>query len=492
MRQVKQDINVIRQELDAIADVHQVKQDVDVITQELNTLSLRFNTRPESQQIDSLKEVIAQLPPQISTQVWQARQEVSGSLSQVEHQLATIQSEMVALREQLKQLQSQPSGGPTSSKPESNDDSEPSLIPSKDVIAPKVEPPRREAAQKAIVWLAAQQVNVNSYRQLNPDVDIIFNNLAVYLGERYSSLGDLHTQIKRSITTQSHCGFSLLNKSQQDILNCTQFCSKLNDYSLLSMYNYSKSKKLIQGALQRRGDVTKFLNGEWFERFVYHQVSKLLSSQRLNSECMMNPILAFPNGDRFELDLVFMIEGRPLWIECKTGNNYNTCLERYSTHRKILGVPKERAILVILGISKEQTKNLTNLWDITVANTDNFVQVVKDAINFFESQEDQQNMHSNKFNCTDNNISKTLFHTPVLSLLPSEPAILEIKGVENYAIKVLRDEPNYFDNPQNVQHFEQIVGGKAPDLKTIERLKNNLQNPLSKSAGDLNIDYKAA
>lgn len=116
VRQVKQDINIIRQELDAIAEVHQVKQDVDFITQELNTLSLKFNTRPESQQIDRLKEVIAQLPPQtqqfdpttLILQLTEVQQFVADSeTSLVFDKMVQIQTDMQLLQQKIEQQSQQ-------------------------------------------------------------------------------------------------------------------------------------------------------------------------------------------------------------------------------------------------------------------------------------------------------------------------------------------------------------------------------------------------
>lgn len=116
VRQVKQDINVIKQELEAIADVHQVKQDVDVITQELNTLFTRFNTRPESQQIDKLKEVIAQLPPQtkqfdptsLILQLTEVQQSVANFVaSSFLDKMVQIQTDMQLLQEKIDQQSQQ-------------------------------------------------------------------------------------------------------------------------------------------------------------------------------------------------------------------------------------------------------------------------------------------------------------------------------------------------------------------------------------------------
>ncbi len=110
-----------------------------------------------------------------------------------------------------------------------------------------------------------------------------------------------------------------------------------------------------------------FLAGTWLERFVYLKVSSLLLQNRLKYSSMMNTRISFPNGEDSELDLFFVIENQPLWIECKTGI-YQAHIAKYSEAKKILSVSKERAFLVVLDLPDHFLDNLSNLYDITVVN----------------------------------------------------------------------------------------------------------------------------
>jgi hypothetical protein len=75
--------------------------------------------------------------------------------------------------------------------------------------------------------------------------------------------------------------------------------------------------------------------------------------------------------------LLFLVEGQPLWLECKTTKDYSGHLKKYSQHRACLSIPKERAILVVLNVPTEQTQDNTDMWDITVKNENNFAQHVE-------------------------------------------------------------------------------------------------------------------
>lgn len=152
----------------------------------------------------------------------------------------------------------------------------------------------------------------------------------------------------------------------------------LNQSGLLASYIYKN--KVIRGRVQpNRGDFIQFLNGGWFERYVYHQLAPKLA-QNGQVDCLVNPHLKFPNGDKFELDLLFVVDRRFLWVECKTGNHYSDCLPKYCQHGQILDIEKERAFLVGLGLSKNEAKKWTAGWSITVVNENNFLSTINKTL----------------------------------------------------------------------------------------------------------------
>lgn len=247
----------------------------------------------------------------------------------------------------------------------------------------------QDSVERVIAWLGTRQVSVESYYQLSSDADFIFDDLAVYLGDRYTALASLYKQMKRDVSSGRQFRFSLKDKSQEDINLCTQFCQKLSGLSLLSSYRYSKSEKLIQATLQSRADVIRFFHGQWFERFVCRKVTQLLAQRRLDYECLMNPKVVFQNGDRFELDLLFLVNNEPLWIECKTGKNYDAFLERYSNHQKVLGIPKSHSLFVILDVPETQVAARNRFWQLTVTSQDSFLQAVEAFLATLEPQKTQ-------------------------------------------------------------------------------------------------------
>jgi len=128
--------------------------------------------------------------------------------------------------------------------------------------------------------------------------------------------------------------------------------------------------------VQRNGKVINFFTGGWFERYVYQKISDLLIKNKLKFTHLANPQIILPNGDDFELDLLFLIENQPLWVECKTGE-YQAYVQKYSNARKILNIPKNRSVLIILGISDDIAEKLTELYDITITNETKFMDLIR-------------------------------------------------------------------------------------------------------------------
>lgn len=224
---------------------------------------------------------------------------------------------------------------------------------------------------KLVSLLEQKGITVIKDRQLQEE-DELLDPIASYLGKRYPILQKLHSRIKASIADKSSFSLNLYGKTQQEIQSCTQYCNKLYRATLLSHYHYDKRKKIIRGTVQRRGDIIQFLNGGWFERATLSQVKEKFAECQ-NLEFLVNPHLKFANGDRFELDILFLVDNELFWIECKTGDRYNDCLAKYCQHRQKLGVTKERAFLVGLGLSEQDAEKWTKLWTITVVNPDGLV-----------------------------------------------------------------------------------------------------------------------
>ncbi len=162
--------------------------------------------------------------------------------------------------------------------------------------------------------------------------------------------------------------FDLRSASQDQISGMTRVCSGLLKDSLLAEYRYRKGSKLLQVTVQDRADIRSFFSGGWFERFVCISLQKALLPQRKDLAWLINPRIIFPNGNKYEFDLLFLINCDPLLVECKSGGDYNAHLRKFSDHIKRLSIQPHQGLLVILDLPAEEGSKLSAFWGFPVIN----------------------------------------------------------------------------------------------------------------------------
>jgi hypothetical protein len=229
-------------------------------------------------------------------------------------------------------------------------------------------------------WFANKKITIDNQHQPTSQ-DVIFNKHAIFLGEHLRDenheplLAPLLKQIRWAISQNRGIQYHFKKANQNQTRILTQFCRHLFDDTLFSSYRYVKNndQKIIHAAIQDRADIRVFFDGIWFERFICHKVYSVLDELNISYSYVMNPIIKFANGDRFELDLFFLINGQPLLIECKTGGNFTAHIKRFADHCKRLSLSPSNAYLVTLDLEDAQSENLSQLWKFTVVNQDGLV-----------------------------------------------------------------------------------------------------------------------
>ncbi|MBS0015929.1 MAG: hypothetical protein KFF72_06135, partial [Arthrospira sp. SH-MAG29] len=252
------------------------------------------------------------------------------------------------------------------------------------VLEPKIPSPepveKNQEPTELINWLQQLEITVNSSNQLSSSDDVL-NQLADIIGNNYRDLSRLHQAIVKSIVSKSPFHLNLSNSSQEEISQSTQLCNRLSRLSFLSTYHYNKSSKTISGKVDPQGPIINFFNGMWFERFIYLKITNFFNEYNLSYQCLINPKLEFANGNVFELDFLFWVNQQVLWVECKSGKNYNHNISTYEAHRNSLELPKKSSMMVLLQADTQQTRDLTTLRGLTIVNPDNCIDEIKQTLN---------------------------------------------------------------------------------------------------------------
>lgn len=232
---------------------------------------------------------------------------------------------------------------------------------------------------KNIEWMRVRGFVVESYQE-SQDTDPIYDRISLSLGKYYDVLKPLHRQIKIHQQDGKEIYFTVAQRPPDEISRLTNFCTLLYNNSFLDNYRYISSRRLIKATTQSNPNMINFFTGGWFERYVFYQVNELLVNRGIKFTFLKSSRGQHVSGHNFELDLIFFINNQPLWIECKSGQNYNSYLQKYSDYRDLLQIPKQRAFLIVADLSQEQAVNYTKLWNITVVNINNFVEEIDKVV----------------------------------------------------------------------------------------------------------------
>ncbi|NCJ08702.1 DUF1887 family protein [Synechococcales cyanobacterium C] len=234
-----------------------------------------------------------------------------------------------------------------------------------------------EAEQKIFDWFKSRKVTIESYYEPDPIVDKHLDGLSFYLGEHYSLLRELHQLLRQNPGRNIRLDLEKYQDREKNIH--LQYIKKLLTCDFLSkgrktIYkNNDKITERIDAAPYDRPHVRRFFDGEWFEKFIFYKIADLFKSEGIEYQYIRNPKIVYSDGEKAELDLFFLVNQKPLLVECKSGRNYTEGIERFFEHRRRLSLSPKDAIFVVLDINDQEAHLRTINWKLTVADQNQFL-----------------------------------------------------------------------------------------------------------------------
>jgi hypothetical protein len=267
----------------------------------------------------------------------------------------------------------------------------PMLPPTRDISSREnSSPPAQDQAVDTVIeWLASRKIHAASPVASDLGTDSVFNRQALFMGAGLDDsvqpplLLPLLKSIKWSVANKKSIRYVIGDPTQRRIAAVTNLCTGLLNQSLLSSYRYDRKNKVISAEIQDRKDIRFFFGGGWFERYICQSLVRLLRQKRVAFEYATNLMVRFPNGDRFELDIFFLIDGLPLLIECKTGGAFQAHLQKFRDHLERLSVPAERGLFIILDLDPARAVELSGFWGYRVVNQNQFPAAVEAIVGSF-------------------------------------------------------------------------------------------------------------
>ena len=206
------------------------------------------------------------------------------------------------------------------------------------------------------------------------------DNVAYFMGNRYNDIRKVYETIKRHLNKPNGFHLDLKNATQSEISASCQLCTTLYDIAFLSEYKYDKSPRYFIHATPNKIPIAiNFLTGHWLEIFIRKTIQDSLKSlpAAIEYTYLINPQIILPNGNDFELDVVFLINGEIYWVEGKTGN-YQHYINKYSQVANMLNLDKNHSFLVLTDvINPNTTYILSKTFDMTIIPVEEFEEEIK-------------------------------------------------------------------------------------------------------------------
>lgn len=241
------------------------------------------------------------------------------------------------------------------------------------------------STERIVAFLEDHGIQIKAIRP-EEDYDDVLDNIAVFIGTRYSAVQKVYNLIKRNMNYGGSFRMYLREEDQDVIGASTQLCTRLYRIAFLEKYEYLRSPRyLLTATTTRLPTALNFYAGGWLERYVKCTMQDVVNAVRTATEApidyayLANSQIVLPNGDDFELDFLAQVGDEIFWIEAKTGE-YQRHIAKYSKMANLLELGQENTFMVLVDISESQANDLSSLFGMQVVAVESFPEVLKENL----------------------------------------------------------------------------------------------------------------
>jgi hypothetical protein len=227
------------------------------------------------------------------------------------------------------------------------------------------------AADPIVAWFAKSGIAVEVEEET--EADRVFDRLAEYLGDHFPDLHRLAGGIRWTILENETTAFALKKLAPSEREHFLEFARMLNDLAFLSDFHYNETAERLK--FQARDDqrLLRFISGQWLERYVLVKGRKCFEKASVEFASARNiEVKAGASNPRFEMDVLFLVGGNPIWIECKS-REFRRDIGKYAERAELLGIPLDRTVVAVQSFEDERTEeaaaDIPRLYGLSVNDT---------------------------------------------------------------------------------------------------------------------------
>lgn len=217
-------------------------------------------------------------------------------------------------------------------------------------------------------WFHKKQIKVQANLR-GVDTSGFFDEVAEAIGGNLNGLKEVLEGIRRAQQKEySSTTIQLNKKSPEEAKAISAFCQQLYDFSFVAKCFHNKPENNVRLILQTAPTIRDFFNGEWLEWHALMTCLRYAKERNRRFSCTRGLNLTLANSDPYELDVFMLIDGKvPICIECKSGE-FRQNIDRYLALRKRLGLEAKQFVMCIAGLSDENAKAFSAMYDLAFVN----------------------------------------------------------------------------------------------------------------------------
>ena len=217
-------------------------------------------------------------------------------------------------------------------------------------------------------WFHKKQIKVHANLR-GVDTSGFFDEVAEAIGANLNGLKDVLERIRWSQQKEhASATINLDKKSPEEAKAISAFCQQLYDFSFVAKCFHNKPENNVRLILQTAPTIRDFFNGEWLEWHALMTCLRYAKARNRRFSCTRGLNLTLANGDPYELDVFLLIDGKmSICIECKSGE-FRQNIDRYLALRKRLGLEAKQFVMCIAGLSDENAKAFSAMYDLAFVN----------------------------------------------------------------------------------------------------------------------------
>ncbi|PCH82821.1 MAG: hypothetical protein COB96_01565, partial [Planctomycetota bacterium] len=200
-----------------------------------------------------------------------------------------------------------------------------------------------------------------------------FEHLARHIGQHFDLVGPFYEKMKRCVATGHGTRVDIETWTDHQRSAAVQLGTMLHRHGLLKDFYYHRQpKKQLRVIPTKDGSTAQFLTGGWLEIYVAWILSRKLRARMSAAkfQVLFNVKGTLPDQREFEADLMASVDGRMLWVECKTGH-WQDYSARFKGLVKVFGCDRDSAGLLLLRPPDSSTrKRATSMLDMTLLALD--------------------------------------------------------------------------------------------------------------------------